>query len=73
MGRLTFGFFPAKEALCHLSEELLSRAGWVELWYHHTRAGWKFVWSETLPDKLLGNKSQDAMQFRDVPSIPRVE
>lgn len=33
---LTFGFPLAEEALGHLSEELLGRAGWVELRHHHT-------------------------------------
>lgn len=62
MGSLTFGFLLAKETLCHLGEELLCRAGWVELRYHHTCIGWKFVWSESLGKKF---RSQDVMYFKD--------
>lgn len=53
MGRLTFGFLLAKEALGHLGEELLGRAGWVELRHHHTCGRWKFVRSEALGEELF--------------------
>lgn len=51
MGSLTFGFLLAKEALGHLGEEFLGRAGRVKLWHHHTCTGWKFVWSEALEEE----------------------
>lgn len=45
---LTLWFLFAKEALGHFSEELLGRAGRVELWHHHTAAGGKLIRGETL-------------------------
>ena len=45
---LTLWFLFAKEALGHFSEELLGRAGRVELWHHHAAAGGKLIGGETL-------------------------
>lgn len=44
----TFRFLFAKEALGHLGEELLGRAGRVEFRHHDTAAGWQFIWGEAL-------------------------
>lgn len=44
----TFRFLLAEEALGHLREEFLGRAGRVQLGSHHAAARREFIWSEAL-------------------------
>ena len=54
---LTFGFLLAKEALGHFGEELLGRAGRMQLWNCHTATGRQLVRSETL-------RAREKMEWR---------
>lgn len=54
--RLTFGFPFPKESLCDLYKQALSRVGRVQLWHHHTAAGWELIRCVPLEKSALSAK-----------------
>lgn len=51
--KLTFGFPFSKEGLCDLYKQGLGRVGGVQLWHHHTAAGWEFIRCVSLEKSAL--------------------